>query len=86
MEYLVNVKNGSLIVTLINNNGYRYSHYLGGERIDESQTIDLTLTYTGNLQVKGVKELWYGDTLPTSASQQITLAPGDAKVIEFYFG
>ena len=86
VEYLVNVKNGSLIVTLINNNGYRYSHYLGGERIDESQTIDLTLTYTGNLQVKGVKELWYGDTLPTSASQQITLAPGDAKVIEFYFG
>lgn len=86
VEYMVNVKNGSLIVTVINNSGYQYSHYLGGEKVDISKTVDLTVKYTGNLKVKSAKELWSGKALTASAEQRITLPPGDAQIIEFNFG
>ncbi len=86
IEYMVNVKNGSFIVTVINNNGHKYAKNFGGVKIDESKIVNLTINYTGDLRVKRVSELWYGETLPNSNEINITVAPGDAKVIEFYFG
>lgn len=90
VEYMVNVKNGSLIVTVINNKGHQYGKSFGeangGYKIDMSQTIDLKINYTGNLKVKRVTELWSGEALPTGSEVNVTLTPGDASVIEFYFG
>ncbi len=86
VEYMINVKNGSFIVTVINNNGHKNLKDQGGPVIDASKTIDLTIKYTGSLKAKRVSELWYGESLPTGNEVKVTLTPGDAKVIEFYFG
>ncbi len=86
VEYMINVKNGSLILTVINNDGHRNRREDGGPVIDESKTKELTISYTGNLKVKRVSEWWYGEKLTSNNEIKVTLTPGDAKVIEFYFG
>lgn len=85
VEYLVNVKENSFIVTLINNAGYYYDRS-SGEYIDESKAVDLTVKYTAKGVVKSVKELWSGKTLTRSSrSVTLNLAPGEVKILEFSF-
>ena len=85
VEYLVNVKDGSLIVTVINNNGVTKER-LGDPVVDPSAAIDLTVTYTGDEPVKQVKELYYGEPVDADGDAvRVTVGPGDYRVLEFVF-
>ncbi|MBQ8683455.1 MAG: hypothetical protein IJ518_02925 [Clostridia bacterium] len=85
VEYVVNVKNGSLILTLINNAGVTKDPNQDPV-IDKSKAKNLTIKYTGNLKIKQVKELYYGTKVSLSGnSVNITVAPGDVQVLEFVF-
>ncbi len=86
VEYLVNVKNGSLIVTVINNKGVTKSAR-SEVRVDNSQTVNLKVKYTGNLAIQKVNELYAGKTQKVSGNAvDVTLGPGEYKVLEFVFG
>ena len=86
VEYLVNVKNGSLIVTVINNTGVTKAPSQQ-EVIDKSKTINLKVKYTGNLKIQKVNELYYGKSEKVSGNAvDVTLGPGEYKVLEFVFG
>ena len=86
VEYLVNVKNGSLIVTMINNKGVA-KDARSEVKIDNSQTINLKLKYTGDLAIQKVNELYYGKSEKVSGNAvDVTLGPGEYKVFEFVFG
>ncbi len=87
-EHMVNIKDGSVIVTLINNDGYYY-HRKTGEYLDTSATHSVTVTYHGSGSVRQIKELWtdtqLGSCLPNQSETTVLLKPGDVKVIEFCF-
>ncbi len=86
VEYLVNVKNGSLIVTVINNTGVTKEPNKK-EVVDSSKSINLTVKYTGKLAVQKVNELYYSKTEKVSGNAvNVTLGPGEYKVLEFVFG
>ena len=83
VEYLVNVKDGSLILTLINNEGVT-KVYNEAPVTDESKAKTLTVTYTGDAAIKQVKELYYGEAVNMSGNTlTVTVGPGDCKVLEF---
>lgn len=84
VEYMVNVKKSSLVLTLINNDGYYFNHTTG-EDIDDNGVKQLSITYSGGGQVKGIKELWSGDTFAASDTLSLALAPGEVKLLEFEF-
>lgn len=86
VEYLVNVKNGSLIVTVINNTGVT-KEPTQKEVIDKSKAISLKVKYTGGLALQKVNELYYGKSEKVSGNAvDVTLGPGEYKVLEFVFG
>ncbi len=82
VEYLVNVTEGSLILTLINNDGYYYNHTTG-EMVDSGKEKKLTVSYTGGAQVKAVKELWTAEVFPAADTLEISVPPGEAAILEF---
>ncbi|MBQ8683453.1 MAG: hypothetical protein IJ518_02915 [Clostridia bacterium] len=85
VEYLMNVKDGSLIVTVINNKGVTKER-LGDPVVDETAAIDLTVTYTGETAVKAVRELYYNQPVNADGNTvRITVGPGDYRVLEFVF-
>ncbi|MBQ8684167.1 MAG: hypothetical protein IJ518_06610 [Clostridia bacterium] len=85
VEYLVNVKDGSLILTLINNEGVT-KVYNEDPVTDESKAKTLTVTYTGDATIKQVKELYYGEAVNLSGNTVKTTVPaGDYRVFEFVF-
>lgn len=85
VEYLINVKNGSLIVTVLNNKGvYKPCDAVGW--IDESMTQNVSITYTSNLQLKNVTEIYEKENVSRSGNTVNTvLAPGAIRVYEFKF-
>ena len=85
VEYVVNVKNGSLILTVINNAGVT-KEPTKAPVIDDSKAKNLTIKYTGNLKIKQVKELYYGGTEQvTNNTIKVNVGAGDVKVYEFVF-
>ena len=85
VQYLVNVKDGSLIVTVINNDGAE-KVWDQQPTFDASKAMDLTVTYTGDLKIKQVKELFYGEKVTRSGNGVKTyIGPGDYRVFEFVF-
>lgn len=85
VEYLVNIKENSIILTLINNAGYYYDR-LSGEYIDYSKTLSVDISYMRKGEVTEIKELWSGKTLSKSRrSINVNLAPGEVKILEFSF-
>ena len=85
VQYLVNVKDGSLIVTVINNDGAE-KVWNQHPTFDASKAMDLTVTYTGDLKIKQVKELFYGEKVTRSGNGVKTyIGPGDYRVFEFVF-
>jgi len=82
VEYIVNVKDNSLVLTLINNEGV-YKAYNTAEVVDGSKTKHVNITYTGTQKVTAVKDWMTGKKLSTSKSQSVELAPGGIAVIEF---
>ncbi|MBQ8684506.1 MAG: hypothetical protein IJ518_08355 [Clostridia bacterium] len=85
VQYLVNVKDGSLIVTVINNDGVE-KKWNEQPTFDQSKAMNLDITYTGKLKIKQVKELFYGEKVTQSGNKVSTcLWPGDYRVFEFVF-
>lgn len=84
VDYMVNVKENSLIITLMNNSGYYYNMD-NGEDIDYSETKSFTLTYTGESEVKSVTELWEDRELEASNELNVILSPAEVKIFEFKF-
>ncbi|MBQ9859197.1 MAG: hypothetical protein IJO76_00775 [Clostridia bacterium] len=82
IEYIVNVTDDSLILTLINNEGV-FKTYDSAEVVDKSKTKTVNVKYTGSEEVTEVCDWMTGEKLKTSKEQTITVAPGDIAVIEF---
>lgn len=82
VQYMMNVKNGSLVLTLINNKGVTKPTE-GQEIIDQTKIQDIKIRYTGKNSVLEVRDWFTGETLKKSGEQTVTLAPGDMAVIEF---
>ena len=82
VQYLMNVKNGSLVLTLINNKGVTKPTE-GQEIIDQTKIQDIKIRYTGGNTVLEVRDWFSGETLSKSSEQSLSLAPGDMAVIEF---
>jgi len=86
IQYLINVKNGSLLVTLINNDGVRKHHDMTPAVIDESKFRDVIVTYTGNLALKSVADIYNGqDVSLDRTAASITIPAGGMAVLEFKF-
>ena len=85
VEYLVNVKDGSLIVTVINNDGVT-KEATKPPVVDATKAVTLDITYTGDLKIKRVKELYYGEAVNLSGNTVKTTVPaGDYRVFEYVF-
>jgi len=86
IQYLINVKSGSLFVTLINNDGVRKHHDMTPTVIDESKLRAVTVTYTGNLTFKSVADIYNGQPVSMDGnSASITIPAGGMAVLEFKF-
>jgi len=82
IQYMVNIKDGSVVVTLINNLGVeKYANQ--PTRFDDSQTQTVTVTYTGGNRVLEVRDWITDNTLAKNKTQTLVLGPGDIQVIEF---
>ena len=85
-EYMVNVKNGSLILTVINSKGVFKPQDRDGW-IDDSYTSDVTITYTGKHKIKSVKEIYENKNPELSGNSfSTTLEPGAIRVYEYTIG
>lgn len=85
VQYLINVTEGSLIVTVINNDGIEKAHY-EYPVVDETAAKELTITYTGGLPIKSVKELFYRKAVQRNGNTVKTpLEAGGYRVFEFVF-
>ena len=86
VDYMINIKNGSMLVTVMNNKGV----YKPAERegwVDESATTDVKVTYKGDMQIKSVREIYEQEAVSLQdKSVTTTLTPGAIRIIEFYFG
>ena len=78
----MNVKDGSLVLTLINNNGVT-KEVVGPDILDQRAIQDVKVKYTGKNKVLEVRDWMTGEKLKTSGEQMVTIAPGDIAVIEF---
>ena len=84
VEYLVNIKDGGIIVTVFNNRGVtKPDNVAEPEVIDPTQTQDITIEYTGKYNVLEVRDLIGGICLEKNAKQSITIGPGDVAILEF---
>lgn len=84
VDFMLNVKDSSLILTLMNNSGYYYN-FDSGEDIDYSETKSLKITYTGDGVIKAITELWEDKKLEPEKEINLTLAPAEVKIFEFEF-
>lgn len=85
IQQLVNVKDGSLFVTLINNDGVTKTSQKKAV-VDASKAKTLTVTYTGPLTPKAVKDIYNGKALALSGKQTtVQVGPGEVAVLEFVF-
>ncbi|MBQ8683540.1 MAG: hypothetical protein IJ518_03370 [Clostridia bacterium] len=82
VEYLVNMTDDSVIVTVFNNNGITNKNN-EVEQMDPDATVTLTVEYTGIGTVSQVNDWFTGEKLDTAAKQTLTIGPGDLAIIEF---
>ncbi|WP_195570844.1 hypothetical protein [Bacteroides nordii] len=83
VERLVNVKDGTYYVTVINNDGITKNAW-GSPSVDSSKAKTLTVTYTGNAPLSKIQEIWRDKTVTVNGnSATLTLDPGEAAVLEF---
>lgn len=84
VEYLINVKNDSIILTVINNEGVK-KESRGLAIIDESKRQTVDIVFKGKSTVKWVKNLLNNEMLKTDFKQSLLIEPGDLAIIEFGF-
>lgn len=82
VQYMVNVKEGSLVLTLINNDG-SVKYPTTPVETDPAQTKEITVRYTGDGDVKEVRDWITGESLEASKEQVFVIGPGDLTVVEF---
>ncbi len=85
VEYIINIKDGTMYVTLINNEGFTK---VPGKNpvMDMSKTKNVTVTYTGDLAIKEIKEIYTNAAVKQSGNAaSVTVKPGDVAVLEFTF-
>ncbi|MBQ8683541.1 MAG: hypothetical protein IJ518_03375 [Clostridia bacterium] len=82
VQYILNVKDGSLVLTLINNNGV-YKEYDKAAAFDDNETLFVNVTYTGSNKVLEVRDWMTGEKRPAAKEQLVELGPGDIAVLEF---
>lgn len=86
VERLVNVKDGTFYVTIINNEGLTKNAW-GRPETNSSKAKTLTVTYTGKASIGKIKEIWRDRAITVKAnSATLTLNPGEAAVLEFSQG
>ncbi len=82
-QWIMNVRDGSLVLTIFNNEG---CHREGPSELataDEAATQTITVKYTGTNKVLEVRDWVTGELLPTSGEQTLVIGPGDLAVVEF---
>lgn len=82
VQYMVNVKEGSLVLTVINNEGI-YKRPATPVQLDDNWTQEVTVTYTGSGKVLEVRDWMTGEARKTDSTQTFTLKPGGVAVLEF---
>ncbi len=82
VQTIYTVKDGSLVVTVINNEGID-KPYNQPVTIDETARQTVTLTYTGDKPVQQVRDWITDELLPTDKTQTLSIGPGDVAIIEF---
>lgn len=83
VEYLVNIKDGTFYVTLINNDGVTKTP-LNDPVTDRSKSKTITVTYTGKAVLNTIREIWKNKLISYNGnSVTIVLEPGEAAVLEF---
>ena len=82
VQTLYTVKDGGLVVTVINNEGIHHK-YNEPVEIDETAAQTVTVTYTGDKPVMAVRD-WLTDAeLPAAAVQRVEIPAGGVAVLEF---
>ena len=83
-EYLVNVKPGSVYVTLISNSGVTKSPR-SRPVIDPARAVAVTVSYQGNLSVKSASDIKNHRqlNLQNGTDVAITLPAGEVAILEF---
>ncbi len=83
VEYLVNIKDSTIYITLINNEGFVHKP---GEPvlIDAAKTKNVTVTYTGDMRVIAASEIYRNDSVTVNENAAtVTVEPGEVKVLQF---
>ena len=82
VQTLYNVKDGGLVVTVINNEGVHHK-YNEPVEIDASAAQTVTVTYTGERPVLAVTDWLTDEARPASAVQTLEIPAGGVAVLEF---
>lgn len=82
VQYITNVKNDTMYVTLINNKGVTKTA-IEPEKVDASQTSEVTVVYKGSKSVSSVKEIYADAALENiDNTTTLTLPAGGMAVLE----
>lgn len=83
VQYIVNMTDDSVIVSVFNNNGIENYHN-EPTRVDADAIMDVVVEYTGIGTVSQVNDWISGEIIEgASATQTLTIGPGDLAIIEF---
>ena len=81
--YSINVKDNTLYLTLINNNGITKNGY-SAVVVDESKAVDLQIKLTQNYSVESVSDIYNSTPLQfDNQTVSLTLPAGGVAVLEF---
>lgn len=82
VQYITNIKEDTMYVTLINNQGVT-KKVTGKIQIDKSKTSKVTVSYTGDKSVAGIKDIYDGLTVDAKENAgTVTLPAGGIAVLE----
>lgn len=84
IEYLMNVKKDSIILTIINNDGV-LKPVNEPVIIDQTKNQFIEIVYKGDDTIKWVKDLRTGKMMATKPIFTVNIEPGDFNIIEFGF-
>ncbi len=85
IEYMVNIKDGTMYVTLINSDGVSKTPTTDA-KLDSSKKKTVTVTFTGNQNPKSIKEIYKNAKVTVSGkAATITVNAGEVRVLEFKF-
>lgn len=85
IESIVNVKDGYMYVTLINNDGVTKTSQ-AAVQVNSSKKKTVTVNYTGSPALSSVKEIYGGRNVALNGkSTSVTISPGEIAILEYKF-